>query len=1044
MKKSFIHLLLIVILSNLEVNAQLERISYGNANNISALCEQDNYLWIGTDFGLFKRHKNGNLVAHFTQENSGLIYNSVQTLAIDFANNLWIGTHEGLSCYNTNLNTWQSYDENNSGLPENDVMSISIDPSGILWIGTWGGGLVKFDGENWLVYNEENSGISGDLIWSVFVSETDVKWIGTRHGLSKFDGNSWTIYDTYNSPLLHNDVYTIIKDLDGLIWIGTRGGGLAKFDGSNWTIFDTSNSSIPNNAVLSLLQKTNDELWVGTYDGLAKYNTSTWEIFNSSNSGLPDNIINTMFFDANDNMWIGTNFGITKYDNTNWLTYNFPDNFLPSNCINVIFQDNSSNLWFGTERGLVKYDGINWTALNTSNSNLTVDEIDAIVEDNEGYLWIAIPNSGLAKFKDSVIAIYDDVNSGLPGTNITSLKIDLTQNIWISTFGNGIAKFDGSSWTVYNSSNSPLPDDSVYEILIDSNGNKWFCTWDGLVRFNELTGWIVFNTGNSGIPDNIVTNISEDTIGNFWVGTSDGLAKFDGTNWTIYNEYNSELPTSNISKIYIDEYNIKWIGYFNGLSKFDNENFINYEVESIVFDILMDNNSNLWCGTWDMLYKFTCQNPIVDFFADTVCFPDNVTSITNQSSIIDVFTKYEWDIGNNDTIDFVSQNCTYLFQSPGIYPVKLTASNTVCKQSLTKNVTVGILPDIEIVSSLNRNFCYGQETTLSISDNNANSSIEYDFFWSTEENASDISVSESGNYSVIVSNYNCFDSAHININVQKPFENEQICLVTVDTSTWKNKIIWESTDELGSSGFYVHKEIAYNIYSVIGYVPFGEESFFIDYSSSPEAKGEKYKLTVIDTCGNESEMSDFHKTMNLTLSSFGNTMGLSWNYYEVEDGSFTPSLYYIFRGTEPDNLELVDSVSGSFNSWNDVDVYEVYYYMVGAVRDGCGSNSKSTYTSFSNKKDNTEFIGIYELSGFLPLSIYPNPATNQITISLPRELQNTGYELRITDITGKELKVHQVESLSSVVSIDVSGFETGVYFVEVLGERVYRGRVVVE
>ena len=63
----------------------------------------------------------------------------------DEGNTLWVGTYVGLVALDKNTGTPVFYNESNSGLPVNFILSITIDEDGTKWIGTYGGGLTAYN-----------------------------------------------------------------------------------------------------------------------------------------------------------------------------------------------------------------------------------------------------------------------------------------------------------------------------------------------------------------------------------------------------------------------------------------------------------------------------------------------------------------------------------------------------------------------------------------------------------------------------------------------------------------------------------------------------------------------------------------------------------------------------------------------------------------------------------------------------------------------------------------------------------------------------------
>lgn len=86
--------------------------------------------------------------------------------------------------------------------------------------------------------------------------------------------------------------------------------------------------------------------------------------------------------------------------------------------------------------------------------------------------------------------------------------------------------------------------------------------------------------------------------------------------------------------------------------------------------------------------------PVADFSSTLVCSNVN-TPFTDLSSVTAPFTitGWDWDIGNNGTVEYTSQAPTHLFGDGGTYPVGLTVtSNTGCVGSVVLPVEVTPAP----------------------------------------------------------------------------------------------------------------------------------------------------------------------------------------------------------------------------------------------------------------------------------------------------------------------------------------------------------------
>lgn len=263
----------------------------------------------------------------------------------------------------------------------------------------------------------------------------------------------------------------------------------------------------------------------------------------------------------------------------------------------------------------------------------------------------------------------------------------------------------------------------------------------------------------------------------------------------------------------------------------------------------------------------------------------------------------------------------------------------------------------------------GNDTTLCLGGT-VELAVDGPYFckWSNGSNKLWLNVTHSGSFFVNVTDpYGCKNySDTINVNVLEPFASEIICVVSVDPASGKNLIAWERTRGYRIASYNVYKETSKTgVYQLIGSIPFDSLSVLIDYNSVPRQKADRYAITVIDSCGNESDYSPFHKSIHLTASK--GTSGennLNWNQYE----GFAYNTYKIYRGTSPSNMALLNSVASSFNSYSDLaPPTGLVFYQVSAIKlDTCypanfraQTNSGPYSQSVSNLKDYSQAATAY-------------------------------------------------------------------------------------
>jgi hypothetical protein len=420
-----------------------------------------------------------------------------------------------------------------------------------------------------------------------------------------------------------------------------------------------------------------------------------------------------------------------------------------------------------------------------------------------------------------------------------------------------------------------------------------------------------------------------------------------------------------------------------------------------------------------------------------------VSLCTGESTILHGSggTTFSW----SPTTGLSDPNIANPVASPGVtttYTLTVTGS-TICQGTDTVTVTVNPIPVAQLTVT-SATFCRGNSIQL-----NASGGTSYLWIPSAGLNSSTISNPvatplQTTIYTVVVSDTtNCYTTATVDLTVQTQTadENQQICLVTVDSTTQKNKVMWNKDPGMGTTSFNIYKEISLNNYSLIGNVPYSNPGYYIDMTSVPSTHADKYKMGVVDTGNCSSNLSPYHQTMNLVVSVFGSTMGLSWSSYIDESGTFIPAMFYIFRGNQANNLQLYDSISSSFTSYNDNNITTQYYYAVAVKKSpACiGSKSNASY-SFSNIRDNG-LNGVGELSVNDQMSIFPNPFDNTTTIEFPNA-DNSEYSMTVTDIMGKIVMEDKISSGS--IFLNRNALESGMYFIELKGEKDFIGKLFIE
>ncbi|MES2285883.1 MAG: T9SS type A sorting domain-containing protein [Bacteroidota bacterium] len=427
---------------------------------------------------------------------------------------------------------------------------------------------------------------------------------------------------------------------------------------------------------------------------------------------------------------------------------------------------------------------------------------------------------------------------------------------------------------------------------------------------------------------------------------------------------------------------------------------------------------------------------IVSSSINPICINNNGSAAIAISGGTSPYT-YLWSTNNNSITDTVSSLLA------GTYSVTVTDNNGC---SILDSVTlVTQFPSLSLVSSFTNASCYNNDGSTSVIPSGG--TAPYSYLWSNNSISQNLSNIGSGAYSVTATDTNgCVVSETLTINNSIAPISIPICMVTVDSSSTKNVIVWEKPTDAPIDSFRIYREIA-SVYTLVGSVPYDEVSEFTDNANgiNPNTSSYKYKLSVLDTCGNESPLSDIHRTIHVQLSvAFPQGVNLSWNDYD----GFSFSQYRILRDDLGNgNWQAIDSVSFGTTTYTSTDVLPNAGYIVEATRPTSCVSTRQIGTTRNSSKSNTalkQTIGVNELLSDLSLIISPNPSNGKFTIELNSSgvSNNNKYVVKIYNVLGEQIYLSELKQLTSN-EIDLSNAPKGIYFVNVYnGDKIYTRKIV--
>lgn len=325
--------------------------------------------------------------------------------------------------------------------------------------------------------------------------------------------------------------------------------------------------------------------------------------------------------------------------------------------------------------------------------------------------------------------------------------------------------------------------------------------------------------------------------------------------------------------------------------------------------------------------------------------------------------------------------------------------------------------------------CNGSSTVTPV-----NGTAPYNFAWSNFQNSQTINNLCAGSYIVDVQDdLGCIVSDTAWINIISP-ENP-ICLVTVDSTSTKNYVVWDKPNYGFLDSFRVYRDVV-GTYTLIGSVPYDSLSRFIDNTPGvdPNTTSYWYKITTVDSLGNESILSSYHKTLHLTTNIGGSgERNLIWDGYQ----GFSWGFYYrILRDTLNNGTYVVhDSVTNAnftYTDWTAPIGIPVNYLIEIVYPGGCTATRAVNHNSTRSNRSQSGVTGLGQAQiENMDFSVFPNPATGRITI-YSAAFDNAITEIEISSSEGKIVYNTIFYDRSRTKVADISGLSPGIYFVKAI------------
>ena len=461
------------------------------------------------------------------------------------------------------------------------------------------------------------------------------------------------------------------------------------------------------------------------------------------------------------------------------------------------------------------------------------------------------------------------------------------------------------------------------------------------------------------------------------------------------------------------EYRVTWLA---GGTNIYNPKFVNTKP---IIGWQLNGNSQMEC-TYSLSY------------ADGICGSNEQLDVLfNDSNNIPL--KYKWtpsDGLSNDTI----RNPVAILNNKITYKVVVitkdsTLSNSVTLEMGVLSVSTGVTKIITCNSSITFNFVTSNYT--------GSGSLRYK--WTPSKGLDNdtlknptCTVNENMNYKLTITTPQGCTATSTGMNVLYTKSSAPaIGIVTVNNKK-QNVIVWNKTTGTSASKYRIYRETnVTDVYEKIGDYSNDSLSIFVDSTSNAEIQSSKYKLSMIDQCGAETDKSEPHKTIHLSINKGQNS---NWNLVWEPYLGFTVQTYNIYRGSTANSLSLLGSTSGSSTQYTDISAPTGnIYYQIEVVAPSTITPSRivsaqkymySKQDSYNSSKSN---IASYTITGFNDLTynefqLYPNPVKDILYVHSPTPVQFEVYNCSGICVF--------ISPSSNSEQLTVKDWKAGIYFIK--------------
>lgn len=420
--------------------------------------------------------------------------------------------------------------------------------------------------------------------------------------------------------------------------------------------------------------------------------------------------------------------------------------------------------------------------------------------------------------------------------------------------------------------------------------------------------------------------------------------------------------------------------------------------------------------------------------------------------------SYTWDLPNGATITngANTNSITVSYNHSASNGTLSVYGTNGCGDGLTQSqlITVNPLPEAagSITGELNNTTC-PLSTNINYSISPVANATTYEWTipngYSTVGGANTNSITvdasllaQDGNFKVVAKNAcGAGDTSNVLFVSVSGLPTQQLCVVTVDSTSQYNEIIWQKNGVSNIDSFKIYRVKTLSLDTLIGTVAYSDLSRLVDSTANPNVTSYTYKIAALDECGNEGVKSSSHQTIHLQsiYSATPKKTDLSWNLYV----GATVDNYRVLRDTNNSGnwQVLANTLAPNVTSFTDLsipnDAISLQYRVDVIWTNTCDATLKMAQSIVNTTKSNTkDFVLPVTPTPTVDVGInnqeilnnsvvvFPNPTQESFQINI--EKQASDFDIELYNQIGSLVYTETVKN-SNQAFVNVKNLSSGMY-----------------